>query len=84
MDLRLPNIGDIVTCRYFNALCPDKAWMCYDIDYSTRVCEFRTFTANRTTSARRVEFYELDAMISEGILKVIYPANGPAEFAEKT
>lgn len=84
MDLRLPNIGDVVTCKYFDALHPEKAWMCFDIDYERRACEFRTYYADRMTSSRRVDFYEIDMMLTEGIMTIVYPAFGPVQIAEKT
>lgn len=84
MDLRLPNVGDVVTCKYFDALHPEKAWMCFDIDHERRVCEFRTYYANRMTSSRRVDFYEIDMMLTEGIMIVVYPTSVQYQIAEKT
>lgn len=84
MDLRLPNVGDVVMCKYFDAIHPEKAWMCSDLDYKNSSCEFRTYYANRMISSRRVDFYEVDMMLTKGIMTIVYPTSVQYQVAEKT
>ena len=67
--------GDIVVCKYFNIETPNKRWMVYDVDRKNQAVYFRTIIDERTWSQRVCNFYEVDAMISRGDMRVVPEEN---------
>lgn len=63
--------GDVVVCKYFSVINPNKRWIVWDVDLKNQMIIFRTVVDERTWSSREMHMYEVDALIEKGDMKVI-------------
>lgn len=75
MQSDMLHAGDIVVCKYFNIENPNKRWIVYQIDHKYQKVIFRTIIDSLTWSQRVCEFYEVDAMIQQGHMRIIPEEN---------